>query len=691
MNKNINLKKKKTLHRFVFSHVLIVMICCIAAGILLFSISEKTLRQEEEEHLRSKMQLVLKDLQIQYETVKKIVGTIKSQRYYRPSYLQVDNLNELEMIRHFSDFSSYSPLIEEYYLVYVKSEKIYSSKSRFSYESLLEDRLMLNNPEEVLEKINQTEEFSLLYMDDHRSIFIYPIHFTGIAGPEGRAMLLVVIPYARLQERIATVSSLDASNAALCWNGQMFFKSQVAGKEKLTLEMDGLQMIIGREGQSIASIHLMKSGIQLMLLIMLVMCMLALAAAFSNYSPIKQMLNLTGGANSEDEFEHLRNTFLKMREQNILSEKELDENLQELRQQKTRFGQYLLLNVLNGEIDAAIIEQLKMTGILFNGRFFRVLVLAAEEKEQAAVGRDVSVWQEKMGVRRYSIPLSAPYGMAILENAAEEAFLYQQNMGEILSNCQQAGKYHSVGVGCICDGIEDLPVSFAMAIEKLSQPDVIQHTGLMRLDIFLKKFQSSVKNEGFTDSAAQLKNILQEDIWDDERRICYLQARLAAIFLQYDEDGKISGAEIQRIWSARHAAEMEQAVQGILKHMEGKYEQKTQTMEARVLDFIRRNCTDGQFNLDLVVQACDISERQVRKIVLEMTGMNFLDYVKMLKIEKAKRMLREEKMSVNEICQSTGYSATSYFIQLFKKMTGYTPKQYQEIAGNNGNTTEDDI
>ena len=222
MKKNINLKKKKTLHRFVFSHVLIVMLCCIAAGILLFSISEKTLRQEEEEHLRSKMQLVLKDLQIQYETVKKIVGTIKSQRYYRPSYLQVDNLNELEMIRHFSDFSSYSPLIEEYYLVYMKSEKIYSSKSRFSYESLLEDRLMLNNPEEVLEKINQTEEFSLLYMDDHRSIFIYPIYFTGIAGPEGRAMLLVVIPYARLQERIATVSSLDASMRRCAGMGKCF-------------------------------------------------------------------------------------------------------------------------------------------------------------------------------------------------------------------------------------------------------------------------------------------------------------------------------------------------------------------------------------------------------------------------------------------------------------------------------------
>lgn len=332
-----------------------------------------------------------------------------------------------------------------------------------------------------------------------------------------------------------------------------------------------------------------------------------------------------------------------------------------------------------------------MTGILFYGRFFRVLVLAAEEKEPDTARGNASAWQEETGVHRYSVPLSAPYGMAILENAAEEAFLYRQNIGEILRKYQQGGKYHSVGVGCICDGIEDVPVSFAMAIEKLNQPAVLQHTGLMRLDIFLKKFQSSLKNEGFADSAAQLKNILQEDIWDDERKICYLQARLAAIILQHDEDGEISGAEIQGIWAARHATKMEQAVQEILKHMEGKHEQKTQTMEARVLDFIRRNCTDGQFNLDLVVQACDISERQVRKIVLEITGMNFLDYVKMLKIEKAKRMLREEKMSVNEICQSTGYSATSYFIQLFKKMTGYTPKQYQEMAGKNGNTAESDF
>lgn len=62
----------------------------------------------------------------------------------------------------------------------------------------------------------------------------------------------------------------------------------------------------------------------------------------------------------------------------------------------------------------------------------------------------------------------------------------------------------------------------------------------------------------------------------------------------------------------------------------------------------------------------------------EKTGMNFIDYLRMIRIEKAKDLLKNSICKIYEISERVGYSNTKHFTTTFRAMTGISPKEYRE-------------
>ena len=58
-------------------------------------------------------------------------------------------------------------------------------------------------------------------------------------------------------------------------------------------------------------------------------------------------------------------------------------------------------------------------------------------------------------------------------------------------------------------------------------------------------------------------------------------------------------------------------------------------------------------------------------------GTTILNYIDQLKVKDAKKLLREQKLSVTEISDRLGFSSIHYFCRHFKKHTGVSPKEYQ--------------
>lgn len=61
------------------------------------------------------------------------------------------------------------------------------------------------------------------------------------------------------------------------------------------------------------------------------------------------------------------------------------------------------------------------------------------------------------------------------------------------------------------------------------------------------------------------------------------------------------------------------------------------------------------------------------------TGSAFLEYLQSLRMEEAKRLLKETNLSVNVICEQVSYSDVKYFTKSFTKFTGLKPGEYRKI------------
>lgn len=72
-----------------------------------------------------------------------------------------------------------------------------------------------------------------------------------------------------------------------------------------------------------------------------------------------------------------------------------------------------------------------------------------------------------------------------------------------------------------------------------------------------------------------------------------------------------------------------------------------------------------------------ISYSYMRKIVYELTGKSLIDYINLLRIEKAKRLLLETKLNMKQIAAEVGYYNVQSFNRFFRKYEGMPPSSYK--------------
>lgn len=59
-------------------------------------------------------------------------------------------------------------------------------------------------------------------------------------------------------------------------------------------------------------------------------------------------------------------------------------------------------------------------------------------------------------------------------------------------------------------------------------------------------------------------------------------------------------------------------------------------------------------------------------------GLSFSEYITSKRIQKAKELLTDERLSIEAIAEMTGYNDYFYFIKVFKKNTGISPSKYRK-------------
>lgn len=85
----------------------------------------------------------------------------------------------------------------------------------------------------------------------------------------------------------------------------------------------------------------------------------------------------------------------------------------------------------------------------------------------------------------------------------------------------------------------------------------------------------------------------------------------------------------------------------------------------------------GTITLDEVCAGVLFSKSYLKKLFKKNTGYSIMDYYTHLKIERAKILIKDGKMSVSEIAGLLGYSSIHYFSRVFKNKTGLSPTEYK--------------
>lgn len=100
-----------------------------------------------------------------------------------------------------------------------------------------------------------------------------------------------------------------------------------------------------------------------------------------------------------------------------------------------------------------------------------------------------------------------------------------------------------------------------------------------------------------------------------------------------------------------------------------------------VTEFIKLNLKENLNLKNLSEKAC-MSTTSFYRFFKRELGMSPIEYVLHEKIKHAKKLLRNPGIQINEVCYLSGFEDANYFIRLFKKHEGITPKQYQLLYVN---------
>jgi AraC family transcriptional regulator len=96
----------------------------------------------------------------------------------------------------------------------------------------------------------------------------------------------------------------------------------------------------------------------------------------------------------------------------------------------------------------------------------------------------------------------------------------------------------------------------------------------------------------------------------------------------------------------------------------------------QVIDYIQNNL-DCDTGLEELARVAQMSSHHFGKLFKQSMGATPHQYVLKCRIERAKKLLSEKRLSIAEISQVTGFCHQGHFTDVFRRYTTLTPRQYR--------------
>lgn len=105
-----------------------------------------------------------------------------------------------------------------------------------------------------------------------------------------------------------------------------------------------------------------------------------------------------------------------------------------------------------------------------------------------------------------------------------------------------------------------------------------------------------------------------------------------------------------------------------------------ETFMLKINKIVEDHLADSDFSVDTIVEEMALSRSALYAKFKEITGMPIGAYIADCRFKKAKELLKNSNMTVNEISEILGFSSQRYFSTFFKERSGMTPSAYRTTS-----------
>jgi signal transduction histidine kinase/ligand-binding sensor domain-containing protein/DNA-binding response OmpR family regulator len=109
-----------------------------------------------------------------------------------------------------------------------------------------------------------------------------------------------------------------------------------------------------------------------------------------------------------------------------------------------------------------------------------------------------------------------------------------------------------------------------------------------------------------------------------------------------------------------------------------------------VLKIIEENVSNADFSVEDLSRALFMSRSAVYKKLFILTGKTPIEYIRIVRLEKAARLLQKTNKTVAEVAYETGFNNPKYFSRYFKAQFGVLPSTYHNTVNDSGKNNNED-
>ena len=261
-----------------------------------------------------------------------------------------------------------------------------------------------------------------------------------------------------------------------------------------------------------------------------------------------------------------------------------------------------------------------------------------------------------------------------------DCFSEEEILGRIRAAVNKDGL--TVYAGKPTDSPKRLPISFMAALTASQYGVETPRKQLITPDSLAEGILAAVlsRNEEAMDRAcARIRDYLSEDeVYSVLTKHRFYELMSSILHKAEEQNVSLPKAEINALVLLPDPALIVQDLKRILLSVDlsGKARETADETAALIVEYIIANAYDPDLNLQDMSDRFNLSADYISTMVKKETGSAFKEYVTLLRISEARRLLMEDKsLTVRDAALRVGYRKASNFSKKFKELTGMLPSE----------------